>query len=88
MTLWKHHPPSLHDFEQVEEVFPSASWQYVLYGMGFKTEPRVTERRYVDDKKAQQFYAENVKVTNQYFGALQTNRDLINKILQYGMQKI
>ena len=88
MTLWRHHPPSLHDFEQVEEVFPSASWQYVLYGMGFKTEPRATERRYVDDQKAQQFYAENVKVTNQYFGALPTNRDLINKILRYGMQKI
>ena len=35
MTLWREHPPSRRDFPQMDEVFPAASYQYVLYGMGF-----------------------------------------------------
>ena len=38
LTLWRHQPPSRYDFYRVEEVFPSASYQYVLYGMGFRPE--------------------------------------------------
>ena len=40
LTLWRYQPPSRHDFYRVEEIFPSASYQYVLYGMGFQPEPR------------------------------------------------
>ena len=40
LTLWRHQPPSRYDFYRVEEVFPSASYQYVLYGMGFRPEPQ------------------------------------------------
>lgn len=35
MALWRDHPPSRRDFPQIDEVFPAASYQYVLYGMGF-----------------------------------------------------
>jgi len=35
LRLWKHQPPSNRDFPAIEEVFPAASYQYVLYGMGF-----------------------------------------------------
>lgn len=35
VTLWKDQPPSRRDFPQIDEVFPAASYQYVLYGMGF-----------------------------------------------------
>ena len=37
--LWRHQPPSRYDLHRIEEVFPSASYQYVLYGMGFRPEP-------------------------------------------------
>jgi hypothetical protein len=30
-------PPSRFDFPRIEEIFPAASYQYVLYGMGFET---------------------------------------------------
>lgn len=36
LALWRHHPPSARDFPQFDEVFPAASQQYVLYGMGFE----------------------------------------------------
>lgn len=35
LALWREQPPSPWDFPQVDEVFSSASQQYVLYGMGF-----------------------------------------------------
>lgn len=35
LALWRDHPPSLRDFPDAEEIFPAASQQYVLYGMGF-----------------------------------------------------
>lgn len=35
LELWRHQPPSRWDLPMADEVFPAASYQYVLYGMGF-----------------------------------------------------
>lgn len=35
LQLWQHHVPYKKDFLYKEEVFPAASYQYILYGMGF-----------------------------------------------------
>jgi hypothetical protein len=35
LRLWEHQPPSRADLPMTDEVFPAASYQYVLYGMGF-----------------------------------------------------
>ena len=35
LQLWRDRPPSSADFPLADEVFPAASHQYVLYGMGF-----------------------------------------------------
>ena len=37
LELWQYQAPWKADFDSLEEAFPSASYQYVLYGMGFKT---------------------------------------------------
>ncbi len=34
LALWKARPPLRADFPMVDEVFPAASYQYILYGMG------------------------------------------------------
>lgn len=34
LALWRHRPPTRADLPMVDEVFPAASYQYVLYGMG------------------------------------------------------
>jgi hypothetical protein len=34
LDLWRDQPPSAWDFTQIDEVFPAASQQFVLYGMG------------------------------------------------------
>src|SRR5690625_7188998 len=38
MELWRYQHPWDHDFTNRREVFPAASYQYVLYGMGVRTE--------------------------------------------------
>jgi tryptophan 7-halogenase len=35
LDLWRHQPPSHWDLPMADEIFPAASYQYVLYGMGF-----------------------------------------------------
>lgn len=37
LELWRYQFPRHDDFPQVDEVFSAASYQYVLYGMGFET---------------------------------------------------
>jgi len=39
LTIWRDQPPSTFDLPQVDEVFPPASYQYVLYGMGWPAPP-------------------------------------------------
>jgi hypothetical protein len=35
LAIWRYQPPSTADFPAIDEIFPAASYQYVLYGMGF-----------------------------------------------------
>ena len=42
LTLWNQQPPSPDDFSALDEVFPAASYLYVLYGMGFETSQKNT----------------------------------------------
>lgn len=39
LAIWREQPPSGHDLGMVDEVFPAASYQYVLYGMGMAPPP-------------------------------------------------
>jgi len=39
LRLWRDQPPSRADLPAAEEIFPAASYQYVLYGMGVPAPP-------------------------------------------------
>ena len=68
-------------------MFPPASFQFVLYGMGFITQPP-HKKRMDQSTKAESLFNENVQRTKHLLSALPTNRELINKIKQYGLPKI
>jgi tryptophan halogenase len=88
MALWQHRSPSEYDFERKREMFSAASYQYVLYGMDYNN---AAVSGYISDDvqmKAQRMFAENGKLTKKYVEALPTNRDLINKVHQFGFNKI
>lgn len=87
LTLWKIQPPWIYEFEQAEEVFPSASYQYVLYGMNFKTQlPDTFSSSEVSF--AQEQVHKNQQNVDKLLKNLPTNRELIKKINEYGFQKI
>lgn len=81
LQLWRHRPPSEYDFDRKGEIFPSASYQYVLYGMGFHTEPRTTAKLANRDEAAERYLAENKHKTDKYLTGLPTNRALISHFL-------
>ncbi|MBE1299083.1 MAG: tryptophan 7-halogenase [Alteromonadaceae bacterium] len=88
LQLWQHHSPWHQDFTQTDEVFPSASYQYVLYGMDFKTDFAATQRRSLNAQLAQQQFEQNKKLTEKLIRGLPSNRELLNKIQEFGLPKI
>jgi tryptophan halogenase len=88
LKLWKYHPPWFFDeFDRLEEVFPAASYQYVLYGMGFHSE--VPPEETVDTEMlAARMRQENERQTLELRSRLPTNRELLNKIHEYGLQPV
>lgn len=85
LTLWRHRPPSRNDFFRAEEVFPSASYQYILYGMGFHTE---ATSRAAPGGNADGYFAEAASLTRKMMKALPANRELIDHIKLHGLSKI
>jgi len=88
MLLWRYQSPwFLDEFDRVEEIFPAASYQYVLYGMGFRTE--VDEPALARDAHlAERARRENAAMTAKLLAGLPPHRDLINKIVSHGLQPV
>ena len=82
LLLWQQQPPWHDDAPRVDELFPSASYQYVLYGMGFRPRhagddsPSYLSMR---DQADQVFHANRAKAA-QAQQRLPTNRDLLRAI--------
>lgn len=90
LTLWRHQPPWLDDAPQFDELFSSASFQYVIYGMGYVTKGSVASLRdhKADREKANSLFMNNAKRTKNLIDTLPSNRELINKIREFGLPKI
>ena len=88
LRLWRYQSPWFFDeFDRLEEVFPAASYQYVLYGMGFRTEVGPTDN-VGTESLATRLMNENVAMTRKLRFQLPKNRELIQKIYDYGLQPI
>jgi tryptophan 7-halogenase len=81
-------PPSRYDFYRIEEVFPSASYQYVLYGMGFRPDKLTPARPSDQAALADGYFREAATLTGRMLAALPSNRELINHIQRSGLQGI
>jgi tryptophan 7-halogenase len=88
MALWKYRSPADHDFTSNNEVFPAASYQYVLYGMGFKSDYSYNQHLLKDWGFAEQQFTKNNNMIKQASAALPSNRELLNKVRQYGFNEI
>ncbi len=88
MQLWRYRSPGNCDFTSNNEVFPAASYQYVLYGMGFKTEDSFARHAASDRRMADEKIAQNSAAVQKALRTLPTNRDLVKKIQAYGFSAI
>jgi flavin-dependent dehydrogenase len=88
LNLWEYHTPWHEDFAYAREVFPAASYQYVLYGMGFKTQQNPLGLSARSQQQAKTLFERNAMQANKLTANLPTNRELLNKIYQYGLQTI
>lgn len=78
LDRWRFRPPNEMDIDPNVDIFPDSSWQYVLYGMGWKTDlsAKAGIYRYFDD--ARQAFARVREQAQFAIRTLPTNRDLVN----------
>ena len=90
LALWQYRPPWHTDTPMIDELFPSASYQYVLCGMGYASDAnQIARRKYTQQLNTAQQIFKDVQIKKQkMMSALPTNRDLIEKIKAHGFSKI
>lgn len=78
LPLWRLRAPARHDFGRIDEVFPAASYQYVLYGMGFRPDvpPLPTDKL----QAAHACFDEAARQARRFVPALPSHRSLIDHI--------
>ncbi|MGB1198092.1 MAG: tryptophan halogenase family protein [Thalassotalea sp.] len=88
LDYWRHNVPTHEDFFSKYEVFQLENYQYVLYGMDFFTNLTEANARYPLMDKALVERSKLQKRGLQLTQELNTHRELINKIKQFGLSKI
>jgi len=79
LEIWRDQPPSNYDFPMGDEIFPSASYQYVLYGMGFTPPDARFPLAGLDSARAQ--IAQTLQRGRALAAALPENRTEINRLV-------
>jgi tryptophan 7-halogenase len=80
LERWRHRPPDSIHIDPNVDIFAEASWQYLLYGMGYKTDlrPRAGVLRYYDEARAG---FDEIKRQSEYAcQTLPTSRELIEAV--------
>ncbi|WP_076540568.1 tryptophan halogenase family protein [Shewanella sp. UCD-KL21] len=81
LAIWAFRGPTSHDFNGPIELFPAASYQYVLYGMEFKPDFSQQAHLYQQQAQAQSILQRNQQLTQQMLSNLPPHRDFITKWL-------
>ncbi len=81
LARWQNRPPEPIDIDPNIDIFPAESWQYVLYGMGYKTDlsAKAGIFKYYDEARAT--FADIRKQGDYALTVMPTNRDLITQIM-------
>lgn len=81
LAIWAHRGPLKSDFDSAVELFPAASYQYVIYGMGFKPDFSQQQYLYREQQQAQRLIQRNAQMTEQLLQTLPSHRAYIERWL-------
>jgi len=81
LAIWSTRGPIRNDFDSAIELFPAASYQYVIYGMGFKPDFSKQSYLYRHQQQASQIIARNRELTQQMLRKLPPHRQYIEQWL-------
>lgn len=80
LAQWKHRPPHRLDFVSDLEMFLVSSWQYVLYGMEFKTDFSAMRSAYPRVDEARQEFRNIQLAASQALHDLPDHRSLVERM--------
>lgn len=86
LSMWAFRGPTSKDFNGPNELFPAASYQYVLYGMEFSPDYSQHAHLYQQHVQASQILNRNVQLTQQMLNTLPPHRDFIEQWLTHSQQ--
>jgi len=78
LDRWRFRPPNELDVDANVDVFPDASWQYVLYGMGWKTDLTARSGTYRFRDEARRAFDEVERQARHAIANLPSNRELVS----------
>lgn len=84
LALWEYNAPSRHDFSRTEEVFPAASFLYVMNGMSRPSANMVSTKASSNYDLAKRFFEENKEVLAKFKAGLPSNRQAVEFMRQKG----
>ena len=89
LEKWKISPPTRNDFPSIYDIFGLESHLYVLYGMDFFPEVHLQRASInVHKKQAEHYFKQVRNDILRTAGSMQINRELINKVYQYGFKRV
>ncbi len=81
LAVWACRGPTGNDFDSAIELFPAASYQYVIYGMGFKPDFSQQAYLYRHQQQAEKIIQRNQQLTDQMLQTLPPHREYIEQWL-------
>ncbi len=87
LQLWRSRTPNIQDFSHRSEIFPAASYQYVLYGMDFDSDVPAW-RRFGGDRRRTDLARQEVERARNSVAQLPGNRTLLKALLAKHQQLV
>ncbi|SHF37536.1 2-polyprenyl-6-methoxyphenol hydroxylase [Microbulbifer donghaiensis] len=88
LEIWRYQPASLNDARMADELFPAASYQYVLSGMEFIADTTTVQRQGNQAAEAERLFRENARQAQRMSRALPSNRALLQQIGEVALPTI
>lgn len=86
LDQWRFRPPSFLDIDASHDIFDENSWQYILYGMDFKTDmsARAGALRFYEDARRE--FESIARQSKNAMTAVPTHRDLVREVVENGFR--